>query len=103
MTLYREAIQEVQRAIINNDLMKAKELLGKHVTACHHAEGELLRVIRKLQCYQEHLIFAHELLKSDPPYKEDIDNELAQALSFLIIAEKNIKELIQQNKLSIGI
>jgi len=103
MALNREAIQEVQRAIINNDLNKAKELLSKHVTTCHHAESELLRVMRKFQCYQEHLIFAHELLKSDPPYKEDIDNELAQALSFLIIAEKNIKELIQHNKLNVSI
>lgn len=103
MTLYREAIQEVQRAIINDDLIKAKELLGKHLADYHHAEGELLAVLRRLQCYQEHLLFAYELLKIDPPHKEDIDKELAGALSFLIIAEKNIKELIQKNKLSVPI
>ncbi len=103
MALYREAIQEVQKAILNDDLEKAKELLRKHIADYHHPEGELLAVIRRLQCYQEHLLFANELLKINPPDKEEIDEELAKALSFLIIAEKNIKELIQQNKLNIGL
>ena|SRR3989344_8150980 len=103
MTLFREAIQEVQRACINGNLEKAKIILNEHINAHHKTEDDLLNMIRKLLCYQEHLIFANELLKIKETSKEDIDEELAKALSYLIIAEKNIKELIQKNELNINL
>ena len=72
MTLFREAIQEVQRACINGNLEKAKIILNEHINAHHKTEDDLLNMIRKLLCYQEHLIFANELLKIKETSKEDM-------------------------------
>jgi len=103
MALFRKVIEEAQRCISKGEIDEARKILKEHIAEEHCAESDLSDIMRKLNAYQDHLIFAYRLLKIDASNYDEIDEELAKSLIYLDIAEKKFKKLIKENKFNLTI